>query len=93
MCQAQGLVLLLLVHSDHQAQVALAGVDWVGHRQVVDDSGLPVLLAAALAGQAVVEGGEAGALKGGHSEDVFVEDGAACCCEASQRVPWMVEGR
>ena len=87
MCQAQWLALFLLVHSDHQAQVALAGVDWIGHRQVVDHSGLPVLLAAALPGEAVVEGGEAGALKGGHSQDVFVEDGAARCCEAPQRMP------
>ena len=86
MCQAQWLALFLLVHSDHQAQVALAGVDWVGHRQVVHDSGLPVLLAPPLPGQAVVEGSEAGALKGSHSEDVFVEDGAAGCCEASQRM-------
>ena len=46
-----------------------------------------MLLAAPLPGEAVVEGGEAGALKGGYSQDVFVEDGAARCCEAPQRMP------
>ena len=28
---------------DHEAQVALAGIDWIGHRQVVDNLGLPEL--------------------------------------------------
>lgn len=80
--QAEGLVLLLLVHPDHQTQVALACVDGVGDRQVVDHPGLPVFLAPPLAGQAVVEGGEAGALEGGHPQDVLEEDCAAGCCEA-----------
>ena len=34
----------------------------------------------------MVEGGEPRALEGGHSEDVFEEDGAAGCCEAPQGV-------
>lgn len=67
--------------------MALAGVDGVGHRQVVDHLGLPVLLVASLAGQAVVEAGQAGALKGGHPQNVREEDCAAGRCEATKGVP------
>ena len=35
---------------DHETKVALAGVDGVGHREVVDHLPLPVLLVPALAG-------------------------------------------
>ena len=57
--------------------MSLAGVDGVGDRQVVDHPLLPVLLGPLLPGQAVVEAGQAGALKGGHSQDVLEEDSTA----------------
>ena len=40
---------------DHETQVALAGVNGVRHKQVVDHLLLPVLLGPLLPGQAVIE--------------------------------------
>lgn len=71
---------------DHEAQVALAGVDGVGHRQVVDHPLLPVVLGPPLAGQAVVEAGQAWTLKGGHPQDVLEEDRTAGGSEPTQRM-------
>jgi len=71
---------------DHQAQVSLAGVDGVGYRQVVDNPLLPVLLGPFLPCQAVIEAGQAWALKGSHPQDVLEEDSTAGGREATQRM-------
>ena len=71
--------------------MALAGVDGVGHRQVVDHPLLPVVLGAPLAGQAVVEAGQAGALKGGHPQDVLEEDRTAGGREPTQGMAYMTD--
>ena len=73
--------------------MSLAGVDGVGDRQVVDHPLLPVLLGPLLPGQAVVEAGQAGALKGGHSQDVLEEDSTAGRREATQRMTCTHRGR
>ncbi len=66
--------------------MSLAGVDGVGHRQVVDHPLLPVLLGPLLPGQTVIEAGQAGALKGGHPQNVLEEDSTAGGGEATQRM-------
>jgi len=66
--------------------VSLAGVDGVGDRQVIDNPLLPVLLGPLLPGQAVIEAGQAGALKGGHPQDVLEEDSTAGGRETPQRM-------
>ena len=66
--------------------MSLAGVDGVRDRQVVDHPLLPVLLGPLLPCQAVIEAGQARALKGGHPQDVLEEDSTAGRREAPQRM-------
>ena len=72
--------------------MSLAGVDGVGDRQVIDNPLLPVLLGPLLPGQAVIEAGQAGALKGGHPQNVLEEDSTAGGCEATQRMTCIQRG-
>ena len=66
--------------------MALAGINGVGYRQVVDHPLLPVFLAPFLPGQTVIEAGQAWTLEGGHPQNVLEEDSTAGGCEATQRM-------